>query len=263
MSNFADMATIFEATFDSSSYFESSSAESTKHSLIHTIQDGKTPLIFLLGEPGVGKTYMLNLLQTLFNQDKKILFTSEPFSTPESFLYFLLQDKNLDKRLNISELKQKALESYSCLDNLIIIDEAQLINETVLEFIRTLSDSNHFNFLLSMHKTDGEKILKKPHFLSRTHHVVKLGILEKREIAQYIKSQLSSNNFNEFTDLFNKKHIKYIEKLSEGNFRIIKQILKHTFLIMEYAKAHGHIKYSSPNNCVITMSAIDLGIIDA
>jgi len=263
MSSYEEAAHLFDTTFDSEKYFESLSAEYTKSSLLKTITEDKTSLIFLLGEPGVGKTYMLNLLKDRFSTNKKILSTSEPFSTPESFLYFLLKDEHLDRDLNISELKQKAIDHYKDIDNLIIIDEAQLLNDSVLEFIRTLSDTNHFNFLLSMHQKEGEKIVKKAHFLSRTHQIVKLGVLQDNEILKYIESQLILSGLSSINDIFNKKTVKYISKLSAGNFRVMKQLVKHIFLIMDYAKLHGHTKYTQPNRCVITMSAIDLGLIDA
>ena len=263
MSSYEKAVNVFNTTFESDKYFESLSSEYTKNSLLKTITDGKTPLIFLLGEPGVGKTYMLNLLMDKFSVDKKILFTSEPFSTPESFLSFLLKDSEIDKNINISELKEEAIKLYKDVDNLIIIDEAQLLKDSVLEFIRTLSDTNHFNFLLSMHKQEGEKIVKKAHFLSRDHQIVTLGVLQNNEIKKYIESQLLLNGLGTINDLFDKNAVKHIGKLSVGNFRIMKQLVKHCFLIMDYAKIHGHIKYTKPNSCVITMSAIDLGIIDA
>ncbi len=263
MSSYAKASKIFDTSFDSDLYFESIAAEFTKNSLLKTIDSREIPLIFLLGEPGVGKTYMLNVLQNYFSPEKKVLFSSEPFSTPESFLHFLLKDDFFDKRLTISELKDEAVRRFSGTDNLIIIDEAQLLDNLVLEFIRILSDTQHFNFLLSMHKKEGEEIVGKSHFASRTHKVIELSVLTKGEINKYIESELLRHGLGNLSELFNKNNIKQIQKLSNGNFRIVKQLLKHTFSIMDYAKINGHNSYAKPNDCVITMAAIDLGIIDA
>ncbi len=263
MSSFLKAHKVFDTNFNSSFYFESLSSEYAKSSLLTTINSNNTPIIFLLGEPGVGKTYMLNLIKDEISSDKKVLFTSEPFSTPESFLHFLLEDHKVDISLTISQLKNIAIEKFKNNNNIIMIDEAQLLNNIVLEFIRTLSDTGHFNFLLSMHKEDGEEILKRSHFLSRNHRVVILGILKMNEIQKYINSQLIKHSLGEISSQFKNKQIKLLLKLSNGNFRIIKQLLKHTFLIADYARTNGHSKYDTPNNCVITMAGIDLGIIDA
>lgn len=261
MNNFEEASEIFSSSLDVEEYFESISAESTKSSLIKTIDKGDTPLIFLLGDPGVGKTYMLTLLLERLNSDKKILFASEPFSTPESFLHFLLEEETPVQ--NISELKKMVIEKYSQNDSLIILDEAQLIDQKVLEFIRTLSDLKSFTFLLSMHKEDGEKILKKSHFLSRNHRVITVGILNKNEIQQYIESQLLKHSLANLTSLFKSSQIKQYLTLSKGNFRVLKQLLKHSFSIMNYAKENSLQKYTTPSTCVITMAAIDLGLINA
>jgi len=261
MSNYLKASKLFNTTFDTNQYFESLNAEYTKNSLIKAIESGSVPLLFLLGEPGVGKTYMINILKASCLPTKKVLYSSEPFLTPESFLYFLLEDSVAN--VNVSELKSMAVSKYKDIDNLIIIDEAQLLDDKVLEYIRILADTKHFNFLLSMHKVDGEKIVKKKHFLSRDHRVVTLGVLQENEIKRYIESQLLRNGIGDISEMFKKKQIKILSKFSNGNFRMLKQLLKHTFSIMDYAKTHGNSKYVVPNECVLTMAAIDLGILDA
>lgn len=261
MNNFSKASALFDTTFDPSEYFESLSAETTKNLLVQSVSDKKAPLIFLLGESGVGKTYMLNVVQNILDK-KRFLFATDPFSTPESFLHFLLLDFAYDKDLNLLELKEKVIEIYKNEDIVVIIDEAQLLNETVLEFIRILSDTSYFTFVLSMHKQEGEEILKKQHFLSRNHRVITLEKLSDYEISKYIASKLLKNNLGELGELFQKKQIKYIQKFSQGNFRNTKQILKHTFSIMDYALSNNHKKYITPTKYVITMSAIDLGLLD-
>ena len=261
MNSFSRASKIFHSSFDTEEYFESVNAVSTKSALVNSIVNRDTSLIFLLGEPGVGKTYMLEILKQQFNGSKKVLFSSEPFMTPESFLLFLLEDDSDTQ--SITELKKLVIERFEGVDNLIILDEAQLSSQIVLEFIRTLSDLNIFTFLLSMHKSDGEKILQKSHFASRDHKTIIIGVLTKSEIKVYVEKQFLRHSLNELTELFNDKQIKLYQKFSAGNFRVLKQLLKHTFLIMSYAKENSHIKYITPSSCVITMAAIDLGIIDA
>jgi predicted AAA+ superfamily ATPase len=261
MNSFTEASKVFSVNFDTQEYFESVNAVSTKSALVNAIVNNETPLIFLLGEPGVGKTYMLEILKKQFNASKKILFSSEPFTTPESFLLFLLEDDSYTQ--SITELKKLVIQKYEGHDNLIILDEAQLSNQIVLEFIRTLSDLNIFTFLLSMHKSEGEAVLKKSHFASRDHKRVIMGVLTRNEIRVYIEKQLLKHSLSELNELFCSKQVKLYQQFSKGNFRVLKQLLKHTFLIMSYAKENALTKYIMPSSCVITMAAIDLGIIDA
>jgi len=263
MSSFRKASSLFHNTFDSSEYFESVSASTVKSNLIRVIDENEVPLIFLLGEPGVGKTYMLNIIKENYILKKRVLFSSEPFSSAESLLYFLLKNQSPSKDLSLSELKELAIYHYSKDDNIIIIDEAQLLSETVLEFIRILSDTGYFNFIVSMHKEEGLEILNLQHFASRTHLVLNLEKLTLNEILNYIHGQLFKSSMGEYAEYFNLKEVKQIDNYAEGNFRQMKQMLKHIFSIMDYADNNAKIGYTTPTKCVITMAAIDLGIIDA
>jgi len=156
-----------------------------------------------------------------------------------------------------------AIKIFSQEENIIIIDEAQLLSENVLEFIRILSDTGYFNFIISMHKDEGLDILSLQHFSSRTHIAMNLEKLTINEILNYIHAQLFRNALGNFVEYFSLKEVKQINLYSNGNFRQMKQILKHIFSIMNYANENSKIGYDKVNKCVITMSAIDLGIIDA
>ncbi len=261
MSTFETAAEIFESSFSPENYFESLSAEFTKNTLIDSIKRGDVPLIFLLGEPGVGKTYMLHLLKKELSDSHRILMAQEPFSTPESFLQFLLGHDS--HNLSLSELKERVLVMYQDMPHLIMVDEAQLLDENVLEYIRILSDTKVFNFMLSLHKDEGELILKKPHFASRDHRSVTLGILEPVEVKNYMQSQLLRHGLGDLGTMFADKELKMIATYTSGNFRMLKQLYKSIFTLMHDAKVHGHKDYTTPNSCIVTMAAIDLGCIDA
>ncbi|RUM61934.1 MAG: hypothetical protein DSZ03_07640, partial [Sulfurimonas sp.] len=194
MSSFHDASALFDTTFDTQEYFESMSAEFAKNSLMQSIESRQTPLLFLLGAPGVGKTYLLHLIKQYFAH-KRTLFTADPFRTPEAFLHFLLQEQPCHRSASLTELKDAALSLFKEQpDHLIIVDEAQLLDESILEFIRLLSDTGSFNFLLSMHHDEGMRIVKKRHFASRNHRVITLGILQSHEIQKYIEAQLLAHS---------------------------------------------------------------------
>ncbi len=262
MSIFKKASVVFDTSADVQEYFESISCAYIKNSLIKVIDEKKTSLLFLLGDSGVGKTYMLNIIKNEFVEERNILFCSEPFFTPESFFHFLLQGYSNNTALSLTELRDKTVRLFKAQNNLIIIDEAQVLDEKIFELIRVLSDTGYFNFLISMHKDEGEVLLKKQHFFTRNHFVIILETLKKNEVGIYINNQLLMHGLGAIGDLFKRKQINLIMKLSKGNFRLIKQILKHAFLIMDYAKDNNHKRYTTPTTCVITMAAIDLGIIN-
>ncbi|MEA3522028.1 MAG: ATP-binding protein [Campylobacterota bacterium] len=261
MSSFEAAAQIFESSFSKEDYFESLSAEFTKNTLVESIKRADTPLIFLLGEPGVGKTYMLHLIKEELRDSHRIIMVQEPFLTPESFLQFIVGADS--SSASLAELKERATQMYSDVAHLIIIDEAQLLSESVLEYIRILSDTKVFHFMLSMHKEDGELILKKPHFASRDHRSVTLGILESSEVKNYMESQLLRHGMGDFAAMFREKELAMIATYTSGNFRMLKQMFKTIFSLMHYAKLHGHKDYCLPNRCIVMMAAIDLGCLDA
>jgi hypothetical protein len=79
---------------------------------------------------------------------------------------------------------------------------------------------------------------------------------------KYIQAQLFRHSLGELANLFSMKQVKQLQKYSKGNFRMLKQLVKHIFLIMDSAKDNGLVKYTKPTKHVITMSAIDLGFLD-
>jgi len=263
MSSFEEASKVFENSFLKDDYFDSISAEYAKNSLIKIIQNREVPLTFLLGDPGVGKTYMLHLIKEELSINHKVVMASEPFSTPESFLQFLLSDIVNSSHLSLTELKERAITLYKDSTHIILIDEAQLLSESVLEYIRILSDTGAFYFVLSMHKQEGEDIVKKPHFSSRDHRVVIMGLLESSELKHFLESQLLRHGLGNLAELFKPKELASLNEYSAGNFRMLKQMLKRVFSLMDYAKINALKEYTIPNKCIVTMAAIDLGCIDA
>lgn len=263
MSSFEEASKVFENSFLKDDYFDSMSAEFAKNSLIKIIRNREVPLTFLIGDPGVGKTYMLHLIKEELLPTHKVVMTTEPFSTPESFLQFLLSDIVNSSHLTLTQLKERAITLYKDSAHIILIDEAQLLSESVLEYIRILSDTKIFYFVLSMHKKEGEAIVKKPHFSSRDHRIVIMGILESSELEHFLESQLLRHGLGNLAELFKPKELISLNKYSAGNFRILKQMLKHIFSLMDYAKKNALKEYTVPNKCIVMMAAIDLGCINA
>jgi len=189
------------------------------------LQESKNNLRFLIGVPGTGKSFLL----THFYPDTPILTST-------------LTKDDIDKNLN---------------KEFIIIDEAQMLDNSLIEYIRTLTDTKKYTFILSMHLKEAKEILQKDHFKSRSIDIIELKPITKQEMIQYINVKLLKNNANH---LFSKKEFNKIYKYTQGNFRYIKKFVKTLFELLDFAISNNIQKHSKINSCLITMTAIKLGL---
>jgi len=186
-------------------------------------------LTFLLGEPGSGKTFLSNYF---VNQRDDALFIKAPLS--------LNDIKNLDDKYKI-----------------VIIDEVQLLNEEIVEYIRILADERVKKFILSTHLKDGEKILQKEHFKSRDIKVIRLFLLDKVEIKHFINSELIKFNISH---IISNRDYNKIFKYTKGNFRYVKKFMKTLFILLEFAHNNQITKYNKINSCLLEMTAMEIGL---
>jgi predicted AAA+ superfamily ATPase len=233
----------FSDNIEVNDYFNSLSFEISKKSVLNK----KANLKFLLGQPGSGKTFLINYL---IQKEEEIEYFYFPrgFDSKEEF-FVRLGIKNLEDDKN----------SFKDKKHLIIIDEAQLLENSLLEYIRTLSDTKCFNFLLSTHLDDGKKILSKQHFKSREIDIIELDPISKEEMIRFVNKKLLT--FNE-DNLVTKSDFDDIYKFTNGNFRYIKRFMKKSFELLQFAKENKIEKYTKIDKCIVTMAGLDLGLID-
>ena len=223
-----DLIEEFRDKIDINDFFSYINFEMVKEELIST----KSNIVFLLGKPGSGKSYMLSLLKHKYPQ--KYILQNEPFLTKEEFL-------TLHKDL---------------VNKTILIDEAQLLSNEMIEFLRLLSDRGN-QVILSMHKKEGEAIASLPQFASRYTQKVFMKPLSFDEFEKYVMSKFIKNNRY---DLIDKKRLKKIYKLTKGNFRLSKKFIFTALTLLEYSLRNS-LKYKQIDNCIIEMSAIELGLV--
>ncbi|WP_456383508.1 AAA family ATPase [Hydrogenimonas sp.] len=257
---------IFEDRVDRDDYYDAASSELSRTTLLSLLKERKREPIFLLGDPGVGKTKMLHTLKRILvreGDERIVIHLEEPFFDPRTFLRRLAKECGLDPEGSLEELKERIVRHFMENDHLVMIDEAQLMDEASMEFLRILSDTKAFRFLLSMHRMEGEEILKKAHFRSRGHKVVEIGRLDRTEVGEYLVSTLSREGLDEVAAMLDKRTVRRIHRYSEGNFRNVKRMAQVLFELMEYARNNGMKRFRKPNACLLEMAAIDLGLIDA
>ncbi len=263
MLDYKSAAKLFVDRADSGEYFDSSSAERSKTTLYSLIEEPERKLLFLLGDPGVGKSHMLQTISKELADSRLVVHLAEPFFDPKSFLLKLLEKAGENSEGELEGLKSRVVEVYGEVEHLVMIDEAQLLDEKSLEFLRILSDTKAFRLLLSMHKEEGEEILRRPHFATRSHRVVQMGSLSEDEVQRYIRGRLKNGGFEEIADMISQKDMKRIHKYTEGNFRTVKRMVQSAFELMQHAKENGMSSYARPCECIFDMAAIELELLDA
>jgi len=224
----SDIIEEFRDKIDINDFFSYLNFEIVKEDIIST----KSNIVFLLGPPGSGKSYMLSLLK--YKYPEKYILQKEPFLTKEEFL-------NRHEDIN---------------EKVILIDEAQLLPVEMIEFLRLLSDDGN-QIVLSMHQKEGEKIANLPQFASRYTQKIFMKPLTFDEFEKYVMSKFIKNNRY---DLINKKRLKKIYKLTKGNFRLSKKFIFTALTLLDYSLRNS-LKYNSIDNCIIDMTAIELGLV--
>lgn len=207
----------FKDKVDLNDYFSYVNFEIVKEEIISSNNN----LIFLLGTPGSGKTFMINYLINKF---------PEKFQLYESF----------EKIKNSKTL---------------LIDEAQLLDENELEKIRVLSDKG-LQVLFAMHLKEGEKIINKPQFTSRYFQKIYMKPLNFEDFSKYVKKKFAKH---EKEELLKDKFLKKIYKYSNGNFRLGKKIIFTSLNLLDFA-LRNNLKYKKIDNCILEMSLMQIGL---
>ncbi len=250
--------------FNTIKHFNSLSFEYSKKALIDALNE-KNPIIFLVGEPGSGKSYILNYIYNNLTNIKILKYFTYPFFTEYEFLEILISlvDVNIKKdKLDHEKILDILKKEFGELEYTIFIDEAQHLTLELVEIIRILSDQKIFQFVLSMHKKESEYILSMPHFKTRLPKKIEVSNLTNDEVLRYIQETLVDENLSDIYDELKKSHFNLIIEYSQNNFRTLKQLLSALFSIIYQAQSRGLSKYSKINKHTITMAAIDLGLLN-
>lgn len=262
MSKWLSAAKKFEENAKEGSFFESQSTMYALKQIENTFDKDFPQMIFLLGNPGSGKSFLLNYIARQSINEVVCILIDNPFLTQVEFMQRLLSDMNQPtNESNIEVLTKLAVEIFKSQKHIIMIDEAQLLSTQMTEFVRILSDLKVFWFLLAMHKEEGKLILDSPHFSSRAHKKIYLNELLLNECKQYLQNELQSIGLSEFARSFSKKLIKLSYTYSGGNFRNYKKIYYNLFLLLDTAQSQNKTKFLKPSETLLKMSAIKSGLI--
>lgn len=262
MSRWLEAAERFEERPENNDYFEMQSSLGAIEKIRSITQTLSPQLIFLIGEPGSGKSFLLRHLSSIWASERDLMLIETPFLSPMEFLRKLLKHRGIDYAGDdIEGMRQAAIDAYTHSNHLIMIDEAQLLSPEMKEFIRILSDTKAFWFVIAMHRHESEAILRSPHFKSRPHRIIELFSLSQQEAKSYLHQEVNRGGFPELVEELTPLLITQAYRISEGNFRNFKKIFHHLFHLLHYTNTHNKSRYLRPSECTITMAAMNAELI--
>jgi type II secretory pathway predicted ATPase ExeA len=225
-------------------------------------------MILLYGKPGTGKSMFLTKLYHDLSSTKIVYLYETPILDDNEFFKTLAKDLlnvkykgELNFTQFISILEERSVDEVP----IILLDEAQLYSSSLMEKIRLLSDTRKVKFVITLHKTEKEDLIAKEHFQTRIWESIELENASSTELKIYIQKKLMKANCFDTANMFQKKSVNLIHKLTKGNYRDSNKLLYTLFDIYSYYMQNNPSKIDTNqvSNKIIEMSAIHTGLIDA
>jgi type II secretory pathway predicted ATPase ExeA len=203
--------------------------------------------VVITGEPGTGKSTLLNATMASFDNDVRFAKISEPALSTMDFVNFAADAFDMGQSFTskgefLIQLKRFVREAGTKRLTL-VIDEAQRVLPEMLEQIRVFSDiegpgQRAFSCIFAGQPEFLETIKRNPALCQRVFFSHTLQLLTMPETGDYIAHRLKVAGCNE--PLFTPAAIDEIHRLSKGNPRLI-NILCDQALLTGYASLKTRI----------------------
>ncbi len=226
---------------------------------LHAQMDKPFKFILLYGPPGIGKSMLMRRFYHE-RQDGKIIYYPAPVLNRKEFFKKLSLDIFSNQRTDLVEALMHLEECYT-----ILVDEAQMYGEDMLEIFRILADTKKVRFILALHTHKHDDLLAKEHFNTRIYQDIALTPPNVREFHSYLQKRLFQKGCNEIAVAMTPSVAKSIYKFTHGNFRQTDKFLYTLFDILAYFHHHypSKVKGNKIGRKFVEMSAIHLGLMNA
>ena len=258
---------IFQDIVDSKDYVQLDRSVAIYHALKESI---KKPLkmILVFGKPGTGKSMMLNKLYKEIVSQQKVVYIQTPIIDEDEFFKVLAYEIfkfNTNDTLNFTQFIEIANHYEIEVTPIVILDEAQLYSEALMEKIRLISDSRKVKFIFALHKTGKEDLIAKEHFKTRIWESQELENATPSELTIYIQKKLLRANFFDLANMFTDKSVKSVHEFTNGNYRDTNKLMYGLFEICSWYEENEpkKVNFSSIPTKIVEMAAIHTGFINA
>lgn len=265
---FANSKNVFLDTVNAKDYIQldrvSTIYKALKESLSKPLK-----MVLLFGEPGTGKSMFLTKLYDELSGQNNIYLYQTPIVDENEFYKTLAQDIfqiKYNDTLNFTQfmkiVKDRAIEEVP----IVLLDEAQLYAEPLMEKIRLLSDTRCIKFVITLHKTEKEDLIAKEHFQTRIWETFELENASNSELKIYIQKKLMKSNCFDTANMFNTKIVNTIYKFTQGNYRDTNKLL---YTLFDIYSTYEQNMPNYPLNTIkipkkfVEMAAIHTGLINA
>ena len=218
----------FGVTPDSRYLFLTPTQKEALSSVIYGIESG-CGFVALIARPGLGKTTLLFQTLDILRERARLVFLFQTISTPVDLLRALLSGLGApDMRASLVEmqirLKNLLAEQYSAGKRVVlVIDEAQNLDDSVLELVRMLSNFETASDKLIQIVLAGQPQLAEnigsPELVQLRQRVsifARLNPFTAEETALYVAHRLRVAGYASEMPLFTKDALALIAQASEG-----------------------------------------------
>ena len=230
--------------------------------------DGRKGLIVVTGEAGTGKTTLLKRLMCGLEPNVHIACIFDPHLSFSELLRCTLCDLGItrageDRLTMMAQFYDYLVRQFESGQIVaLMIDEAQMLSEEVLEELRLLSnletDTDKLIQIVLVGQPDFEEKLDQPRLLQLKQRVTlrcRLRPLEGHEVGPYINSRLKSVHC-ERKDLFNSESVERIALYSKGIPRLVNIICDNAMLIA-YATSEGRVSVEEVDEAARELNLLD------